>query len=175
LSSLCVGGREIQDECTAFVKRSGRLLPAQFFVSSPGRLQCKAIIHAVGPIWCDGKRNEVNVLFQTVFDALTEADRKNLSSIALPAISTGLFRFPLDLAAKTILEAILEFSKKLTVELFEVHLIDQSFDTAKKFAQISEVIFKNVANVKWHEQSSLSKAITILGTAFGHSSSKHSM
>jgi O-acetyl-ADP-ribose deacetylase (regulator of RNase III) len=145
---VCVsGGRVIQEECSAHVKSAGQLKTSELFVSKPGRLPCKAIIHAVGPMWTDGRHNEVNLLYSTVFNVLEEADRRKFSSIALPAISTGVYHFPVDSAARCILEAIGEFSKKPPVHLSEVHIMDNNSSTTTYFKKAAAEIFKG-ASVK---------------------------
>jgi O-acetyl-ADP-ribose deacetylase (regulator of RNase III) len=62
------------------------------------------VIHAVGPVW--GSGDEEKKLAEAVSGALRIADDLRLASIALPAISTGIYGFPVQLAAGTILAAI---------------------------------------------------------------------
>src|SRR5690606_24942547 len=69
-----------------------------------GRLPARYVIHAVGPIWGEGQEDEK--LASAVAGALALADRLGLSSIALPAISTGIFGFPMERAARVILQAL---------------------------------------------------------------------
>ena len=140
------GGVEIQGECSEFIKTNGHLLPAQLYVSKPGRLPCKAIIHAVGPIWSTGHNNEKNLLYETVFNILEEAKLQRFTSVALPAISTGLYRFPVRLATTTVLTAVKDFLKQsmLPRKLHEVHIIDQSLDVISQFCETAAVVFEDV-------------------------------
>jgi len=69
-----------------------------------GRLSAKYVIHAVGPVWGDG--DEDAKLAAAVTGSLRVADELRLKSIALPAISTGIFGFPRERAAQVILSAI---------------------------------------------------------------------
>jgi len=71
------------------------MIAGNFYVSKPGTLPCKYIIHAVGPMWQNGLKNEANVLYETVYNVLAESERLSLTSVAMPAISTGVFGFPL--------------------------------------------------------------------------------
>jgi O-acetyl-ADP-ribose deacetylase (regulator of RNase III) len=64
------------------------------------RLKARHVIHAVGPVWNGGKRNEEALLASCYAMALTLAGERALGSIAFPAISTGIYRFPADLAAQ---------------------------------------------------------------------------
>jgi len=119
-------------------------------VSKSGRLPCKAIIHAVGPMWSTGRRNEKNLLYETVFNILEEAESQGFTSVAMPAISTGIYQFPLDLAATIILDAVKDFLKQPLPgqKLREVHVIDQSSSVASQFCKTALTVFKDVDNVK---------------------------
>jgi O-acetyl-ADP-ribose deacetylase (regulator of RNase III) len=64
------------------------------------RLPARHVIHAVGPVWHGGTSNEDELLASCYRTALALAAQHALSSIAFPAISTGVYRFPLDRAAR---------------------------------------------------------------------------
>ena len=64
------------------------------------RLKARYVIHAVGPVWSGGDRNEEALLASCYRAALDVAADHGLASIAFPAISTGIYRFPADLAAR---------------------------------------------------------------------------
>ena len=64
------------------------------------RLKAKHVIHAVGPVWSGGHKSEPDLLASCYRTALTLAADHKLSSIAFPAISTGIYRFPAELAAR---------------------------------------------------------------------------
>lgn len=61
-------------------------------------LPAKYIIHTVGPVWENGTKNEIQLLEAAYKNALKIAQENQLKSIAFPAISTGAYRFPFDLA-----------------------------------------------------------------------------
>jgi len=63
-------------------------------------LPAKFVIHAVGPVWHGGQRNESELLASCYHRALTLARENGISSIAFPCISTGIYRFPKDKAAQ---------------------------------------------------------------------------
>ena len=72
-------------------------------------MDCRSIIHAVGPCWQGGGSNEDELLYKTyksIFDLIKE---KEIKSIALPAISTGIFGFPLQRATQIAHKAVSEF------------------------------------------------------------------
>ena len=64
------------------------------------RLAAKHVIHAVGPVWSGGDKGEDDLLASCYRTALTLAAAQGLASIAFPAISTGIYRFPPDCAAR---------------------------------------------------------------------------
>jgi O-acetyl-ADP-ribose deacetylase (regulator of RNase III) len=64
------------------------------------RLPAKHVIHAVGPVWNGGRSNEEQLLASCYRTALALAADHGLASIAFPAISTGIYRFPADRAAR---------------------------------------------------------------------------
>lgn len=64
------------------------------------RLKARAVIHAVGPVWRGGGGDEEALLAGCYRSALDLAAAHRLTSIAYPAISTGIYRFPADLAAR---------------------------------------------------------------------------
>jgi O-acetyl-ADP-ribose deacetylase len=64
------------------------------------RLPAKHVIHAVGPVWNGGRSGEEDLLASCYRTALDLAAAQRLASIAFPAISTGIYRFPADLAAR---------------------------------------------------------------------------
>jgi O-acetyl-ADP-ribose deacetylase (regulator of RNase III) len=64
------------------------------------RLKAKHVIHAVGPVWGGGHKNEETLLAGCYRTALDLAADRKLASVAYPAISTGIYRFPADLAAR---------------------------------------------------------------------------
>lgn len=100
-------GPALQKESTAWVREKGPVshhLPAH---TGAGNLPFKAVIHAVGPVW--GSGDEDRKLGGAVRGALQLAEKLNLESLALPAISTGIFGFPLERAAGVILAAVRDF------------------------------------------------------------------
>src|SRR5439155_12143791 len=72
-------------------------------------LKARYVIHAVGPVWGGGSQDEERLLAGDVRSALSLADEHGLASIALPAISTGIFGYPIDRAVPTIVNAIIEY------------------------------------------------------------------
>ena len=121
-----VGGREIQAESNAWVREHGPVSHERPAITNAGRLPCRYVIHAVGPVWGEG--DEDAKLRSAVIGSLALADERALTSLALPAISTGIFGFPKDRGARVILDAIVDyFADEFDSSLSEVRitLIDE--------------------------------------------------
>lgn len=97
------GGPSIQEECN----RIGSTPVGTAVMTGAGQLKARQVIHAVGPRMGDG--DEDKKLASAVRAALALADRRGMKSIALPAISTGVFGFPVDRAARIMLTEIQRF------------------------------------------------------------------
>jgi O-acetyl-ADP-ribose deacetylase (regulator of RNase III) len=119
------GGPAIQKESDAWIRQHGSVSHAHPAWTSGGLLPTKYVIHAVGPVWGDG--NEDQKLSESVTGSLRVADELKCSSIALPAISTGIFGFPKDRAAGIIFSAIEKYfeSDQSTLKIVKVTLFDQ--------------------------------------------------
>jgi O-acetyl-ADP-ribose deacetylase (regulator of RNase III) len=80
---------------------------------SPGfKLPAKFIIHTVGPVWNGGEYNEDKLLANCYRNSLKLAVENGIGTIAFPAISTGVYRFPLERAAKIAVNEVKKFLKK---------------------------------------------------------------
>ena len=90
------GGPAIQEECD----RIGRCATGGAVVTGGGDLPAKWVIHAVGPVWRGGGSGEEDLLASAVESALRRAEEIGAKSVALPALSTGVYGFPLDRAAR---------------------------------------------------------------------------
>jgi O-acetyl-ADP-ribose deacetylase len=97
------GGPSIQEECN----RIGGTPVGTAVMTGAGHLKARQVIHAVGPVMGEG--DEDKKLASAVRAALALADRRGMKSIAVPAISTGTFGFPLDRAARIMLTEIHRF------------------------------------------------------------------
>ena len=98
------GGRIIQKESDAWIQQHGPVAHSHPAWTSGGFLPAKYVIHAVGPVWGDG--DEDNKLADAVTGSLRVADDLKLTSLAMPAISTGIFGFPKERAARIIFSTI---------------------------------------------------------------------
>jgi len=94
------GGPSIQEECD----RIGGTPVGTAVMTGAGHLKARWVIHAVGPRMGEG--DEDRKLASAVRSALALSDRRGLKSIALPALSTGIFGFPMERAARIMLTEI---------------------------------------------------------------------
>jgi O-acetyl-ADP-ribose deacetylase (regulator of RNase III) len=103
------GGPAILEECIKIVARQGGCKTGEAVITTAGNLPAKYVIHTVGPVWNGGHRNENEKLVNCYLNSLRLAVEYNCKSIAFPNISTGVYRFPKEEAAKISAESILEF------------------------------------------------------------------
>jgi len=95
------GGPIVQAESSAHVAKHGYLETGQAVMTSGGNLPAPHVIHTVGPVWGEG--DEDIKLRSAIRNSLALADEKGIQTIAFPAISTGIYHFPVDRAAKLML------------------------------------------------------------------------
>lgn len=90
-------------------------------ITSGYHLPAKFVIHTVGPVWHGGNQNETRLLSNCYHNSLTLAKDNRLNSIAFPAISCGVYRYPVDQAAEIAINEIVRFSNEPgSVEVVEL-------------------------------------------------------
>jgi O-acetyl-ADP-ribose deacetylase (regulator of RNase III) len=102
------GGPEIQAECN----KIGGTFVGGAVITTAGNLKAKHVIHAVGPRMGEGDEDEK--LKNATLNSLKVADENNLKSIAFPAISTGIFGFPIGRCAEIMLQTTIDYLKGKT-------------------------------------------------------------
>lgn len=121
------GGEIIQEESDAWVRKNGEVSHAQPAYTHAGRLPCRYVIHAVGPIW--GSGDEEHKLSQAIRGSLELAEKLGLASLAFPPISTGIFGFPKDKAARVFMNTFQKYfdeHQKSTLGIVRLVIIDQA-------------------------------------------------
>ena len=121
------GGPVIQAESNAWVRQHGPVSHAEPAYTSAGNLPCRTVIHAVGPVWGEGE--EDRKLAEAVRGSLARAESLGSGSIAFPAISTGIFGYPMERAACVILIALRDYYERnptSAVKLARIVLRDEA-------------------------------------------------
>ena len=134
------GGEIIQQESDEWIRKRGTVSHARPAWTSGGRLPARYVIHAVGPVWGDTHTeersasdastggNEDEKLAAAVNGSLEVADELKCSSISFPAISTGIFGFPKERAAKVMFTAIENYfsHRESGIKLVRLVLFDEA-------------------------------------------------
>ena len=102
-------GRKIDKECEEIIGHKGFRPQGRVEITTGGNLTAKHIIHVVGPIFADGKLHEAETLACCYKNSLRLAVENGIRSIAIPAISTGNFGYPIEKATPIALKAVKEF------------------------------------------------------------------
>ncbi len=102
-------GPALIEESRAWVRQHGPVSAENPAHTTGGDLPCRYVIHAVGPVWRGGHHGEADTLRTAVYAVLRRAAELDLRSLALPAISTGIFGFPMRQAARVTLAAIADY------------------------------------------------------------------
>lgn len=110
------GGSEILEECkrirkTKYPQPTG-MAPGNAVVTTGGNLPSKKVIHTVGPVWHGGNKGEEAILEKAYFSSLEIASNLQLKTIAFPAISTGVYGYPMEKAALTSYRTVKKFMEK---------------------------------------------------------------
>ncbi|KAM7321973.1 hypothetical protein ACRRTK_018814 [Alexandromys fortis] len=149
-------GPELQAECDKIVRNGGVVKTGNAVISKPGKLPCHHVIHAVGPRWNGNKAQEcVSLLKRAVERSLTLAEEVKCQSIAMPAISSGILDFPLNLCVATIVSAIKDSfqCKPDRRTLKKIYLVDISSKVAVAFVEEGlkiRLVEEGIQNAKTH-------------------------
>ena len=122
------GGPVIQEESNQRTRREGKLSDGDaIMMKKVGNLPCKRLVHAVGPRWQGGSSKEEAFLKRACLEALKLA--RSFKVVSFPAISAGVFGFPINKCATCMIKAFLEYSKSDALSsLHEITIVvrDQS-------------------------------------------------
>lgn len=125
------GGPAIMSDLERRYGKRRRCETGSAAVSDPGQLPARWVIHAVGPRWRGGKFGEADLLWSAYRSSLHTADELGARSVTFPAISTGIYGYPVDQAAPVALEALVGGLKqarsveRVTVVLFSASVLEQ--------------------------------------------------
>lgn len=118
------------------------------------------IVHAVGPVWSGGRKGEEDLLRNAIFNSLQEADKRNFASIAIPALSCGIYHYPVADATHAIVDAIKEHFKDFPQSsVHEIYLTDTNINTVNFFIAAGKQVFGK-QKVQMVDESSVSAHTT---------------
>lgn len=131
-------GPSLLEEC----KKLNGCKTGEAKVTKGYQLQAKNIIHTVGPIWKGGMNNEAVLLKNCYLNSLKIATELSLKSIAFPAISTGVYKFPFELATEIAIDTVFNYVNNNELpELVMFVLFSQSdYEHYKKELLLKEIV-----------------------------------
>lgn len=98
-------GHKLLSECRLL----GGCKTGQAKITKAYDLPCEYVIHTVGPVWNGGQNNEEELLASCYYNSMQVAMDNEIRTIAFPSISTGIYRFPVELAAKIAVSTVARF------------------------------------------------------------------
>ena len=129
---------ELQKVSDAYVRNHGQVpVGGAAVTSAGGKLKCKRVIHAVGPM-ASSQMTDFQcsqLIYQAITNSLIEADKMKATSISFPALSTGIFSVDKSLAADAIFQAILNFCYTNSKILKDIRIVILDESTYSVFAQ----------------------------------------
>lgn len=122
------GGPGILEACQAIRNRQGGCAVGEAVITTAGRLKAAYVIHTVGPVWNGGKSKEAGLLRQCYLNSLTLAEAHHCKTVAFPNISTGIYRFPKEMAAQIAMNAVSTFESKVIEEVVFICFDQENYD-----------------------------------------------
>lgn len=128
------GGKEILEACQIIRNKQGKCKTGEAVITTGGKLPAKFVIHTVGPIWNGGKNaeKEKKLLANCYKNSLKLAEEHNIKSIAFPNISTGIYKFPKEIAAKIAINTIKEFNSSIIQRITFVCYEEENYNLYKE-------------------------------------------
>lgn len=127
------GGSEILEDCRKIIAKQGGCKVGEAVITTAGKLPSKFVIHTVGPVWNGGNKKENEKLESCYLNSLKLATQNNCKTIAFPSISTGIYKFPKDKAAKIAIKTIKDFlvNENIIEKIILVSFDDENFNILK--------------------------------------------
>jgi O-acetyl-ADP-ribose deacetylase (regulator of RNase III) len=120
------GGPDILEECRAIRNRQGKCNTGEAVVTSAGNLPAKYVIHTVGPVWNGNEEKESKLLADCYNNSLKLAESLSVKTIAFPNISTGIYKFPKELAGKIAVNEVRNFKSDIIEKVIFVCFDDEN-------------------------------------------------
>ncbi len=126
------GGSQILEDCRAIRNKQGKCKTGEAVITRAGNLPTKKVIHTVGPVWNGDHKNEDELLQNCYKNSLQLAEEHQLKSIAFPNISTGIYKYPKNEAAKVAVSTIKKFSSSMIEKVIFICFDEENFNIYKK-------------------------------------------
>ena len=130
-------GPELLAACKVVRQQQGECPPGHAVMTAAVNLPASAVIHAVGPVWHGGDRQEAELLADVYKNSLLLASANNYRSIAFPAISTGVYGYPKQAAAEIAVRTVTAFLTRYN-PLERVYFVCFDSETAGIYTQLLE-------------------------------------
>jgi O-acetyl-ADP-ribose deacetylase (regulator of RNase III) len=127
-------GSSVMTELDGIRAKMGKCAPGEAVVTKAGRLKAQFIFHAVGPVYRGGEEGEPDELASCYRECLQLAAERDLKTIAFPAISTGVYGYPMDQAAEIAVREIRGFLNQ-TSSVEEVRVVLFGEESLRTFEQ----------------------------------------
>lgn len=126
-------GKKLLEEC----RKLNGCKTGEAKITKGYNLECDYIIHTVGPVWIGGNKNEEQLLKNCYLNSLNLAAKNDVKSIAFCAISTGIYRFPIDKATEIAVKTVIEFVKNKDINilfvLFDENIYNKYIEVFEKY------------------------------------------
>ena len=126
------GGSLILEECMAIRNKQGKCNTGEAVVTTAGNLPAKYVIHTVGPVWNGNEERESKLLANCYYNSLKLAESLDVKTIAFPNISTGIYKFPKEIAGKIALDEVKKFQSGIIEKIIFVCFDDENEMIYKK-------------------------------------------
>ncbi|MGE8432836.1 O-acetyl-ADP-ribose deacetylase [Chryseobacterium joostei] len=126
------GGSLILEECRAIRNKQGKCSTGEAVVTTAGNLPAKYVIHTVGPVWNGHEEKESKLLANCYYNSLKLAESLDVKTIAFPNISTGIYKFPKEIAGKIALDEVKKFQSGIIEKIIFVCFDDENEMIYKK-------------------------------------------